>query len=162
MPALSPLSFYRGLRRDTLDPDSFKGPLEKTRQALVDHTSSMTIQKDPIRLDEVDKTSQEKLALSDYGDSFSYCFTCMTCSSSCPVVQNFEKPNEALGLVPHQIIRSAVLGLPELAYGTRMLWGCLGCYQCQENCPQGVKVTDIFYELKNMAIKHMKGISLQP
>jgi heterodisulfide reductase subunit C len=38
-----------------------------------------------------------------------------------------------------------------------MLWSCLGCYQCQEACPQGVHITDIFYELKNIAIDRLKG-----
>jgi heterodisulfide reductase subunit C len=36
-----------------------------------------------------------------------------------------------------------------------MLWDCVTCYQCQEHCPQGVKVTDVLYELKNLAIKEM-------
>jgi heterodisulfide reductase subunit C len=44
------------------------------------------------------------------------------------------------------------LGLKDLALGSRMLWYCLTCYQCQEHCPQGVKVTDIFYELKNLSV----------
>jgi len=37
-----------------------------------------------------------------------------------------------------------------------MLWDCLGCYQCQEHCPQDVRVVDVFYELKNMAIAQAK------
>ena len=36
--------------------------------------------------------------------------------------------------------------------GSSMLWDCLGCYQCQELCPQGVGLTDVLYELKNVAI----------
>jgi heterodisulfide reductase subunit C len=38
-----------------------------------------------------------------------------------------------------------------------MLWACLGCYQCQDHCPQGVRITDVFYELKNIAIKEVKA-----
>jgi heterodisulfide reductase subunit C len=37
--------------------------------------------------------------------------------------------------------------------GSGMLWDCVTCYQCQEHCPQGVKVTDVLYELKNQAMK---------
>jgi len=36
-----------------------------------------------------------------------------------------------------------------------MLWDCVTCYQCQEQCPQGVKVTEVLYELKNLAIKNV-------
>jgi len=75
------------------------------------------------------------------------------------MVSNYENALETLGLVPHQIIRAAVLGLPDPAFRSKMLWTCLGCYQCQDACPQGVRVTDVFYELKNMAIRRIKGDS---
>jgi len=35
-----------------------------------------------------------------------------------------------------------------------MLWDCLTCYQCQEHCPQNVKVTEVLYGLKNLSIKN--------
>jgi len=38
-----------------------------------------------------------------------------------------------------------------MAGGARMIWDCLTCYQCQENCPQQVEVCDLLYDLKNMA-----------
>jgi heterodisulfide reductase subunit C len=38
-----------------------------------------------------------------------------------------------------------------------MLWACLGCYRCQENCPQGVRVADVLYIHKNNALARMKG-----
>jgi heterodisulfide reductase subunit C len=50
-------------------------------------------------------------------------------------------------------MRSLGLGLRDFALGSNMLWDCVTCYQCQEHCPQGVKVTDILYELKNLATK---------
>ena len=71
----------------------------------------------------------------------------------CPVVGNYENPDEALDLLPHQIMRSMGFGIKDLAMGSRMLWYCLTCYQCQEHCPQGVKVTDILFELKNLSTK---------
>jgi len=40
-----------------------------------------------------------------------------------------------------------------------MLWSCLGCYQCQEACPQGVRVTDVLYKIKNMAMERLKNKS---
>jgi heterodisulfide reductase subunit C len=37
-----------------------------------------------------------------------------------------------------------------------MVWDCLGCYNCQENCPQGIRVTDILFEIKNEAFQQIK------
>ncbi len=38
-----------------------------------------------------------------------------------------------------------------------MLWDCTTCYLCQEHCPQGVKVTDVLYELKNLAYQRLRN-----
>ena len=81
--------------------------------------------------------------------SFSLCYTCMTCTTSCPVVGMTEN-YDSLGMAPHQIMHSLSLGLIDRAMDSRMMWDCLTCYKCQENCPQGVLITDIFYEIKNM------------
>jgi heterodisulfide reductase subunit C len=51
------------------------------------------------------------------------------------------------------------LGLVEMATGPRMLWDCVTCYQCQENCPQNVEVTDIFFQLKNIAANNVRKSS---
>ncbi len=48
------------------------------------------------------------------------------------------------------------LGLVEMASGPRMLWDCVTCYQCQENCPQNVQITDIFLQLKNIAANNVR------
>ena len=88
--------------------------------------------------------------------SFNYCFSCKTCTSACPIPDYFEKPGQELGLFPHQIIHATVLGLDKLVPSSRMLWACLGCYQCQEQCPQGVRVADIIYAHKQAALAGLK------
>ncbi len=80
---------------------------------------------------------------------FRFCFQCQTCSNVCPVVSCFEHPGKELGLLPHQIMYSLELGLVEHAVAAAMTWDCATCYQCQENCPQGVPVTDLLYELRS-------------
>jgi heterodisulfide reductase subunit C len=60
-------------------------------------------------------------------------------------------------MTPHQIIRATALGVPDLAFRSRMLWYCLGCYQCQDACPQAVLVTDVLTELRNLAVSRMKN-----
>ena len=96
------------------------------------------------------------LGLAEQSGAFAKCFECQTCTTVCPVVENYDRPGEALDLLPHQIMHSLSLGLGRDALSARMIWDCLTCYQCQENCPQGVQVTDVLYELKNQAVKAMK------
>jgi len=100
---------------------------------------------------------QKELGVSLQADTFSRCFECQTCTNVCPVVNNFENPKATLGLLPHQIMHSLGLGLKEHAMGNRMIWDCVTCYQCQEQCPQGVQVADVLYELRNMSYRHLKG-----
>lgn len=35
--------------------------------------------------------------------------------------------------------------------GSRMVWNCLTCYECQQTCPNLVQVTDVMYELRYLA-----------
>jgi heterodisulfide reductase subunit C len=99
------------------------------------------------------KAFKEVIGHSWQGSTFSSCYTCMTCSNVCPVVRNYPDPIPELGLLPHQIMYSLNFGLQEKTLGARMVWDCLGCYQCQEGCPQGVRVADILFELKNTAFR---------
>ncbi len=99
------------------------------------------------------KKFKQGVGLSSQGSTFNNCFTCKTCSNACPVVTNFQFPNQELGLLPHQIMYSLKFGIQDNVLGAGMVWDCLGCYNCQENCPQGVRVTDILFELKSMAFR---------
>jgi heterodisulfide reductase subunit C/nitrate reductase gamma subunit len=148
---LTPLSFYRGLRQRELAPDQYAEPPRKAQLALGGDAPRLGQPEQPIALASTDGGSPISAALSGRAATFASCFTCENCSTVCPVAGNYDDPREQLDLLPHQIIRSLVLGLEDLAMGSKMLWYCLTCYQCQEHCPQGVKVTDIFYELKNLA-----------
>lgn len=84
-------------------------------------------------------------------NDFHACFTCLTCSNSCPVVAAVEDPAREIGLMPHQIMHCLGLGLVEEALGADMIWDCLTCYHCQEACPQQVAVADLLYDLRNLA-----------
>ncbi|MCB2226901.1 MAG: 4Fe-4S dicluster domain-containing protein [Desulfarculaceae bacterium] len=96
---------------------------------------------------------QQGLLHSAQADTFRACYCCTTCSVACPVVAQHEEPMKALDLLPHQIMHSLGLGMAQEAMGARMTWHCLTCYRCQEACPMGVRVTDILYELRNLAAR---------
>lgn len=154
---LSPLSYYRGLMNGETPWIDYQKPLFQAREAIFSNCELMRDKERLIQLTPFDKEFHNGLALSSQAKNFSVCFGCQTCTTVCPVVANYENPQQILGLLPHQIMHATGLGLRDLAFGSNMLWDCLTCYQCQEQCPQGVPVTDVLYELKNLAIKYVKG-----
>ena len=147
---LSPYSFFRGLNRDTLARYDYAAPVERARNAVSGRFRELMDPSKPISLPGSGNGAPADLP----NKTFAFCFGCQNCTTVCPVVSNYDNPEEILGLLPHQIMCSLGLGLTEMASGSRMIWDCVTCYQCQEHCPQNVKVTDIFFELKNKAFKN--------
>ena len=85
------------------------------------------------------------------GEKIMACFTCRTCSASCPITAVNERFN------PLKIIRMALYGLKEEVLGSEFIWLCSSCYACQERCPQGVRITDFMTLIKNLAVKEGKA-----
>jgi len=90
-------------------------------------------------------------------NTFKGCYSCQRCTNICPVVRSYDNPAETLGMLPHQIMFSLGIGNVDLAMGSQMIWSCSTCYLCQEHCPNQVELTDIFYNLKNGAIKKIEA-----
>ncbi|MFC1863014.1 4Fe-4S dicluster domain-containing protein [Thermodesulfobacteriota bacterium] len=151
---LSPFSLVRGLNKKGAIPKDYQGPLDTTRKYIKGRFDKLIEPDIPI-LFPPDDNNREGLEIKD--STFRYCFGCTNCTNVCPVVNNYDNPQAALGLLPHQIMCSLGLGLDEMASGPNMLWDCVTCYQCQEHCPQEVKVTDILYDLKNIAVRKAEG-----
>lgn len=151
---LSPFSFVRGLNRENLSKDEYSRPIEKARQAVAGRFDLLIDKERLLFLKGGDAGELKDLSTNNIRDNaFAYCFGCQNCTTICPVVRSFDKPEEELGLLPHQIMCCLGLGLVEMASGSRMIWDCVTCYQCQEHCPQNVEVTDLLFQLKNLAIK---------
>ena len=155
---LTPFSYFRGLNMDEFDFEQFELPLAKARKKVTDPYTLLQQSDDVIPLTSANQAFKVDAGLSDRASTYAYCFTCENCSTVCPVVGNYKSPTEELDLLPHQIMRSMGFGIKDLAMGSRMLWYCLTCYQCQEHCPQGVKVTDILYELKNKSAEEARPL----
>ena len=62
-------------------------------------------------------------------------------------------PSDGVDLTPQKVMNLLRLGLRDLTLGSRMVWDCATCYQCQENCPEGIRVTDIMCELRALAVR---------
>jgi len=147
---LSPFSFARGLIiQKTLPADIYIQPIENARQRVGGRFAKLMNPDTPLPLN-AQRTEDPQPTIKD--TTYTHCFSCQTCTTVCPVVANYDDPEQVLGLLPHQIMCSLGLGLTEMASGARMNWDCLTCYKCQENCPQQVEVCDVLYRLKNTAV----------
>ena len=89
----------------------------------------------------------EKVVASEAIGPFRSCYACGTCTAGCPVHRAHE------GYDPLRIMRMLVFGFKEELLKGEMIWLCADCYTCQENCPMGVKITDIINHLKNLATR---------
>ena len=150
---LTPFSYFRGLNMGEFDFEQFEKPVARATEKVTAPYKLLHQSDDIIPLTPANQAFKESTGLSERASTYAYCFTCENCSTVCPVVGNYHSPTDELDMLPHQIMRSMGFGIKDLAMGSRMLWYCLTCYQCQEHCPQGVKVTDILYELKNLSAK---------
>ena len=147
---LTPFSFARGLIiQESLPSETYAQPIEGARQAVAGGFENLMNPDAPIALN---AQTNAGLPSAVKDSTYTHCFSCQSCTTVCPVVGNYNDPEQVLGLLPHQIMCSLGLGLTEMASGARMLWDCLTCYKCQENCPQQVEVCDELYCLKNIAV----------
>ena len=92
----------------------------------------------------VDLNFKNELLSMPGGDVLKLCFQCGLCTGSCIVSRNVDT------FRPRQILRMVQLGLKDILK-SEDLWRCVTCYTCNERCPQGVKLTDVFTILKNRA-----------
>lgn len=148
---LSQLSFVRALNQEKLPANDYVRPIETIRQAVAGDFEQVRQPTEPLLLKGAKTDQWSRLASAE---TFAYCFGCQTCTTVCPVAACYENPRETLDLLPHQIMNCLGLGLIEMASGARMIWDCATCYQCQEHCPQHVRVTDLLYQLKNHAVEN--------
>ena len=96
--------------------------------------------------------------LSSDRRSFSRCVQCQTCTNVCPVVAHSIDPDHGVDLTPQKVMNLLRLGLRDLTLGSRMVWSCATCYQCQENCPEGIRVADIMCELRALAVHRLGAV----
>jgi len=102
---------------------------------------------DRIVLAEKDPNFKYDIASQPGAESFMRCFTCGTCTASCPVAEVHEEYD------PRKIIRMAILGMRDEVLSSDILWMCSRCYACAALCPQNVKFTDVISVLRDMAVR---------
>lgn len=80
------------------------------------------------------------------GDRIARCLQCGTCTGSCPV-------SYAMDISPRGVIALFRAGQIEEIFRSRTIWICASCYLCTTRCPQQIKITDLLYALKRVAME---------
>lgn len=85
------------------------------------------------------------------GDSrLEMCIQCGTCGGSCPSGQDMDH-------TPRQLFAMLRAELEDAVLESNTPWFCVSCYLCTVRCPQDVKITDIMYTLKTLAVANGKS-----
>jgi quinone-modifying oxidoreductase, subunit QmoC len=94
---------------------------------------------------ELDAGFTAKVAKMAHGEKFFTCIQCGTCSATCPV-------SHYMDFTPRKIIAMVREGFKDEVLGSLTIWLCASCYSCTCDCPREIKITDVMYALKQMAI----------
>jgi heterodisulfide reductase subunit C len=74
------------------------------------------------------------------------CYQCAKCSAGCPVAADMD-------LLPHQMVRLAVLGDIDPIVASRSIWLCLTCHTCGARCPNGIDVPALLDPIRHRVIR---------
>ncbi|MBN2361505.1 MAG: 4Fe-4S dicluster domain-containing protein [Deltaproteobacteria bacterium] len=98
-----------------------------------------------------DPTFYDAVAALPEGERLRSCLQCGSCGGTCPVARILQH-------TPRRLFAMVRAGMKREVLTSLTPWVCSSCYACTVNCPAGIKITDIMYALKRMAIKE----GLQP
>jgi heterodisulfide reductase subunit C len=120
--------------------------------ALREGYSRLDISQD-LELDEVihmsmlDPRFKYEIQKEPGGESITHCFACGTCTASCPEMEKDSRYD------PRRFIRKILLGMKEEAFTDGFMWHCAMHYDCNERCPQGVKISELMNAIRNIAMR---------
>lgn len=76
-----------------------------------------------------------------------FCYQCGACVGSCPTARAIPEYN------PRKMMEGLILGEWREILSGDLIWLCTLCHTCYEVCPQGVGISHIIIELRNLATK---------
>ncbi len=80
------------------------------------------------------------------GEKIRSCLQCGTCGSACPV-------SVYMDYTPRRLIGMVREGFKKEVVESFAIWLCASCYECTVRCPAGIRVTEVMYALKRIAIR---------
>ncbi|PKK85031.1 MAG: heterodisulfide reductase [candidate division Zixibacteria bacterium HGW-Zixibacteria-1] len=95
---------------------------------------------------ELDSSFSREIASIPGGDKLFSCIQCGTCSGMCPM-------SPYMDFTPRQIIAMIRAGCKGEVLSSYTTWLCASCYSCTVECPKEIKLTDIMYAVKRLAIR---------
>jgi quinone-modifying oxidoreductase subunit QmoC len=94
----------------------------------------------------LDPNFARQIASIPGGEKLYSCIQCGTCSGMCPL-------SPCMDYTPRQIIAMIRAGFREKVLSSSTTWLCSSCYACTVECPKEIKLTDIMYAAKRLAIR---------
>jgi heterodisulfide reductase subunit C2 len=82
----------------------------------------------------------------DLASIVNQCYQCGKCSAGCPVAPDMD-------LLPHQMVRLAVLGNVDRIVASKSVWLCLTCHTCGARCPNGIDVPALLDPIRHQVLK---------
>ncbi len=95
---------------------------------------------------DLDPHFAEEIASIPGGEKLSQCIQCGTCSGMCPL-------SPYMDYTPRAIIAMIRAGFRGEVLSSYTCWLCASCYSCTVECPKGVKITEVMYAAKRLAIR---------
>ncbi len=96
--------------------------------------------------EELDPNFADKVAAMPGCSNIFDCIQCGTCSGTCPLSPFMEYP-------PRKIIGMIRAGFKGEVLSSYATWLCASCYSCTVECPKNIKITEVMYALKQLAIQ---------
>ncbi len=96
-----------------------------------------------------------KLPSGELASILNQCFQCGKCSAGCPVASEMD-------LLPHQLVRLAVLGRAETIIASKSIWLCLTCHTCGARCPNGIDVPTLLDPIRHQMFRQNYGDTKSP
>ena len=120
-------------------------PLEKT-QFGSNEMAGLEIHRRIKYQEELDLDFADQVAAMPGAADLKRCIQCGTCSATCPV-------SLYMDLTPRRVVAMTRAGFKKEVLESNTIWLCASCYSCTVECPKGIKITDIMYALKRLAIQ---------
>jgi heterodisulfide reductase subunit C len=92
-------------------------------------------------------TFADQVRASPGGEKITYCFSCGTCTATCPIQWIEENYN------PRRVIKMVMLGMKEQVLSSPVIWLCSACDICYRRCPQGIRISDLMKAIRDVAIQ---------
>jgi quinone-modifying oxidoreductase subunit QmoC len=96
---------------------------------------------------ELDPAFAGEIASIPGGEQLYGCIQCGTCSGMCPMAPYMD-------YTPRQIIAMIRAGFKGDVLSSYTTWLCASCYACTVECPKEIKITDLMYAAKRLAIRN--------